>query len=97
MEVIAPMVVLVTLIVTVGAVRLFRPLTKRMGDLLELRMKQARGEIEDPQAQRMEALLETISSRLSLLEERQDFTDSLLQSRRAEARELPTPKKESWE
>jgi len=89
-EVIAPMMMIITLILTVGTVRLFRPITKRLGDLLELRMKQARGEIENPQTERMEHLLETISSRLSLVEERQDFTDSLLSSRRAETREIPS-------
>lgn len=104
-EVIAPMMMMMTLILTVGAVRLFRPLTKHLGELMELRMKQARGEIENPQTERMEQLLETIASRLALVEERQDFTDSLLSSRRAEQREiaspkaapLPTPQSDNWE
>ena len=92
----APMLVVITAILTCGGVMIIRPITKRLGDLLELRLKQARGEIEDPQSKRMEHLLESIASRLSLVEERQDFTDSLLRAR-TEAKELPRPQKETWE
>ena len=50
----------------------------------------------DRTAQRMEQLLESIAARLSLVEERQDFTDSLLRAR-TEAKELPSPREETWE
>lgn len=96
MEEIAPMIVAVTLIVTIGGVSLLRPLSKRLGDLLELRAKQARGEIEDPKLDRMEQLFESMSSRLALLEERQDFNEALLRSR-ADRQELPSPKNETRE
>lgn len=82
MEELAPMLVVMTLILTTGAVLLLRPIAKRLGDLLELMAKQRAGEIEPPGAQRMEHLLEAIDARLGLVEERIDFTDSLLQSRR---------------
>lgn len=95
-EMIAPMLVLITGILTWGGVMVFRPLSKRLGDLLELRVKQGRGEIEDPHVQRMEQRLESIDARMSLVEERQDFTDSLLRGR-PEAKELPSPPKETWE
>lgn len=96
-EVIAPMVVLTTGILTAGGVLIFRPIAKRLGDLLELRVKQGRGEIEDPRTERMERLLESVSARMSLIEERQDFADSLLRQR-GEAKELPHPQpKETWE
>ena len=97
MDDIAPMLVLMTLILTTGAVALLRPLAKRLGDLLELRAKQARGEIENPQMERMERTLESLSSRLALLEERQDFADSLLRRPEGEARKLGSPDKERWE
>ncbi len=95
-EIMGPMLVMMTGILTWGGVMIFRPLSKRLGDLLELRVKQARGEIEDPQAQRMEQLLESIASRISLVEERQDFAESLLRARTG-ARELPTSQKGPWD
>ena len=95
-EFIAPMVVGVTFILTVGAVLLFRPLTKRLGALLELRMKQATGEIEDPRTEQLERLLESVSARMALMEERQDFADALLRSRK-ETDELPAPREQTWE
>ena len=86
MEDFAPMLVIMTLILTTGAVLLLRPIAKRLGDLLELMAKQRAGEIEAPGTQRMEHLLEAIDARLGLVEERLDFTDSLLQSGREAAR-----------
>lgn len=96
MEYIAPMLAIMTIVLTAGGVLVLRPLTKRLGDLLELRMRQARGEIESPKAEHTDRLLESISSRLSLMEERMDFTDQLLRSKQT-PRELPTPEKETWE
>ncbi len=95
MEFIAPMVVAITLILTVGGVILFRPLVRRLGDLLEIISKQRRGELENPKLERVETLLENVSSRLALVEERVDFTDALLASRSSPGR-LPDPQKESW-
>jgi hypothetical protein len=94
MEELAPMLVAITLILTSGAVFLLRPIAKRLGDLLELMAKQRTGEIEAPKQERMETLLESISSRMALVEERLDFTDSLLSSRRPQPRQLPEPSKE---
>ena len=82
MEEFAPMLVLVTLILTTGAVLLLRPVAKRLGDLLELMAKQRAGELDDPGARRLDTLLEAIDTRLGLVEERLDFTDSMLQARR---------------
>ncbi len=93
MNEIAPMLVGITLILTVGGVVLLRPLAKRLGDLLELMVKQRRGELDNPVIERTEQLLESLSSRLSLVEERVDFTDRLLQER--DHVRLPNPQKES--
>lgn len=90
---IAPMLVTMTLILTVGGVILLRPLAKRLGDLLELMVKQRRGELDDPVTERTEQLLESLSSRLSLVEERIDFTDRLLQEH--DPGRLPNPRKEA--
>ena len=93
MDEIAPMLVTMTLILTVGGVVLLRPLAKRLGDLLELMVKQRRGELDNPVIERTEQLLESLSSRLSLVEERLDFTDRLLQER--DQGRLPNRRKEA--
>lgn len=82
MEELAPMLVAITLILTSGAVLLLRPVAKRLGDLLELMAKQRSGELEVPKNERMEQLLDALDTRLGLVEERLDFTDSLLQAGR---------------
>ncbi len=74
----APMIVSLTLILTAGGVLLFRPLAKRLGDLLEIMSKQRRGELPGTEVAKLSELLETMGARLSLLEDRQDFTDALL-------------------
>jgi len=83
MEELAPMLVAITMILTTGAVLLLRPVAKRLGDLLELMAKQRSGEIEAPKNERMEQLLDALDTRLGLVEERLDFTDSLLQAARS--------------
>jgi hypothetical protein len=77
-EFIAPMIMSVVFILTVGGVLVLRPLSKRLADLLEV-MVQNRQEprIED-ELLHMRELMETMTGRLSLLEERQDFTERLL-------------------
>ncbi len=82
MEEFAPMLVAVTMILTTGAVLLLRPVAKRLGDLLELMAKQRTGELKEPGSERLNTLLEAIDTRLGLVEERLDFTDSLLQAGR---------------
>jgi hypothetical protein len=99
MEEFAPMLVAVTLILTCGAVLLLRPVAKRLGDLLELMAKQRTGELEKPGAERLDLLLEAIDTRLGLVEERLDFTDSLLEAgrERPELRAAPLDTEERAE
>lgn len=85
MDELAPMLVAITLILTCGTVMLLRPVAKRLGALLELMVKQRSGEIEAPGSERIENLLEAMDSRMGLVEERLDFTDSLLQARQRPA------------
>lgn len=86
LEIIAPMAVSIVLILTVGGVALLRPIAKRLGDLLEVMVKERRNPRFDELSQIRE-LLETTSQRLALLEQRQDFAESLLASR--EPRSIP--------
>ena len=93
---IAPFAVAITLILTTGAVILLRPISRRLGDLLEAMAKERR---EPPRrvsddTHRMVDLLEAMNARMERLEERQDFTDSLLGSGR-EGKALPRARAES--
>ena len=88
-EFIAPMTVAVVLILTVGGVLVLRPIAKRISELLELYARERTSGLEHDVAQ-MRDLLETMSARLELMEDRQDFTERLLTSgREAEREQLP--------
>ena len=77
---IAPMVVMVTAILTTGGVLILRPITRRLGALLEVMTQQKlRAASADPSENvRIRELLVSIDSRLTLLEERQDFAEALM-------------------
>jgi hypothetical protein len=83
---VAPMIVATTLIIVTGAVALLRPIAKRLGTYLEAMTfdKQKPQTSIEP---RIVETLERMDERLRLLEERLDFTDSLLA--RNEAAERP--------
>ena len=76
-EFIAPMIVSVVLVLTVGGVVLLRPVTKRLGALLDVMVleKSRSSRIDDG---RLLETIDTLNDRLSLLEERQDFTERLI-------------------
>ena len=78
-ELIASMITIVVLTLTVGGVVLLRPIAKRLGDLVELMLRDKQQGIES-EVGRMTDLLETINARMVLMEERQDFTERLLAS-----------------
>ncbi len=74
---IAPMIVAVVLFLTVGGVMVLRPLSKRLADVLEIYARDRERGIEG-EVRQMRDLLETMSARLQLMEERQEFTERLL-------------------
>ena len=74
---IAPMIVAVVFILTVGGVMVLRPIAKRVSDLLELYARDRSQGLENDVGH-MKDLLETMNARLRLMEERQDFTERLL-------------------
>jgi hypothetical protein len=74
----------ITFFLTTGAVLLFRPITKRLGLLLEAMAKERqnpafREDLKEELA-RVREMQELLSDRLALMEERQEFTDQLLRS-----------------
>ncbi len=87
----------IVLFLTTGAVLILRPLTKRAGLLLEAMAKERmRPPAADPASDpRTHALLEHMVRRLDLIEERLDFTERLLDKRRA-TRSLPELDLQPW-
>lgn len=85
---IALMFMIIAVVATVGGVILLHPIAKRLGALLEA-MTQERRKGDSPELERMMARigrsLETFDERLSLLEERQDFTEDLLGRRQRQS------------
>lgn len=80
-DAVAPMIVAIVLFVTVGGVLVLRPISKRVGDLLEAMAREKRAGLENDVSQ-IRDLLETMNARLQLMEERQDFTERLLSGER---------------
>ena len=77
---IVALAVMVTGIVTIGGVSILRPISQRLGTLLEVMTQQKlRAANSDPHdTARIRELLTSIDSRLTLLEERQDFAEALI-------------------
>ena len=79
LELIAPLIMGVILILTIAGVILLLPIAKKLGLLLEAVAKEKSGPQVGTELGHIRDLLETTNARLSLLEDRQDFTDALLQ------------------
>jgi hypothetical protein len=79
-EPIAPMIVFVTFSLSIAAVLIFRPLTKRLGDLIEItgRNRQAQAGGED--LARLTEVVGHLADRIEHLEQRQDFSERMLAS-----------------
>ncbi|HEX2187914.1 MAG TPA: hypothetical protein VHG51_03400 [Longimicrobiaceae bacterium] len=80
-EVFIVMMVPITAILTTGTVMIVRPLTTRLGGLLEAMTQERRQRSLPAQGADMAQLRDVLSGidrRLALLEERQDFAEALL-------------------
>ena len=93
-EVFFVMMVPITGILTAGTVMLLRPITKELGGLLqamtqERKLRVAPAPAASPDMTQVRDLLVAIDSRLSLMEERQDFAEALLSG--AERRVIAAP------
>jgi hypothetical protein len=86
LEFIAPMVVAVTAILTVGGVIILRPLSNRLAELLHAMSREKATPSQLQELDQVRAQLAAIESRLALMEERQGFTEALLESGRGRAR-----------
>jgi len=88
LELIVPLVFSVILTLTVGGVILLKPIANKLGNLLEAMAKERQEPGLIRELTHTRELLETVSSRLDLLEDRQDFTESLLQDPERKRRKL---------
>jgi hypothetical protein len=78
LEILAPMIFATILTITVAGVILLKPLANKLGVFLEAASKDKLEPQLGREMEQIRGLLETLDGRLSLLEERQDFTDALL-------------------
>lgn len=76
-EFVAPMIVSIVLILTVGGVVLLRPLARRLGALLDV-MVLEKSKTSGMEDRSLADAIEAMNDRLLLLEERQDFTERLI-------------------
>jgi hypothetical protein len=85
----------ITMFMCIAAVAILRPLTKRLGGLLEVmtRERQAvRSSTDDQDLARLRVLMEHVSRRMDLVEERLDFTERLLGSTRQASSAINAPR-----
>jgi len=78
LETLAPLIFAIVLTLTIGGVILLKPIANKLGTLLEAMAKEKREPRLTEELVHIRDLLETMTGRLALLEERQDFTDALL-------------------
>jgi hypothetical protein len=78
-DLIAPMLFAIVLTLTIGGVILLKPIANKLGHLLEAMAKEKSGPQLTGELAHLRDLMETTNARLALLEERQEFTEALLQ------------------
>jgi hypothetical protein len=78
LEIIGPMIFAIILTITIGGVILLKPIANKLGHLLEAMAKERSEPQLGSDISHLRDLLETTNARLSLLEERQEFTEALL-------------------
>ena len=93
LELIAPLIVGVIFILTVGGVILLKPIANNLGHLLEAMAKERSEPQIGSELGHIKDLLETTNARLTLLEERQDFSDALLNDPARRKYQLGAPAK----
>ncbi len=86
-EFLAPMFLGIVLILTVGGVLVLRPIAKHLGAYLEAATREKQSG-HAKELGHIREILEGMSQRLSLVEERQDFTERLLDAGGRSSREV---------
>ena len=71
-----------TMFLTIGGVLVFRPLTKKLGSMLEANAENKRSdELDRVQHERLHAMIESQTVKIEMLEQRIEFSESLLEAR----------------
>ncbi len=73
-----PFAFAVILTLTVGGVILLKPISNKLGHLLEAMAKERASPRLNDELRLVRELLETMNARIDLMEERQEFTEALL-------------------
>jgi len=79
-EHVAPMIAVVTITLSAAAVLIFRPLAKRLGDLIEITGRRQSPESRSDDIARLTEVVSSLADRMENLEQRQDFADRILVS-----------------
>lgn len=74
----------IALFLSIAAICIFRPLTRRVGDVLEQIYRDKKEDIPDPNTARIAGLLERLVDRMDRLEDRLEFAERMLESRERE-------------
>ncbi len=74
----------IVMFISAAAVLIFRPLTTRVGKVIE-RSHAEKKAVPEPQIQRIMQLMERLVDRMDRLEDRVDFTERMLERQRAQA------------
>lgn len=74
----------IVMFISAAAVLIFRPLTTRVGKVIE-RSHAEKKALPEPQIQRIMQLMERLVDRMDRLEDRVDFTERMLERQRAQA------------
>lgn len=82
-EFVAPLILGVVFVLTVGGVLILRPISKHLGTLLEAMTREKLDGGKGHELAHIRELMETMNQRLQLMEERQEFTDRLLERGRS--------------
>ncbi len=87
----APLIGGVTLILSIAAVLIFRPLTKKLGDRIGTPPSLPPPPIDTSELTRVRQALEETTARLERIEQRLDFTERLLSTPRERAAATTMP------
>jgi uncharacterized membrane protein YccC len=90
MDVLAPMIVACTAILTTGGVLILRPIAKRLGSYLDAATQARLNPRPADDLSRIHEVLSSIDGRLNQLEERQDFAEALISASDPKMLSLPT-------
>jgi hypothetical protein len=91
MDVLAPMIVMCTLIVTTGGVLILRPISKRLGSYLDAATQARLRATPEADMARIHDALSSIDGRLNQIEERQDFAEALISASDPKLLSIPAP------